>query len=87
MRAKGTESNEGKALRRRRAFPYRHCASVAQQNVFAEIVLFWRSWGEYLAPSGLGFRFGFRCLLRFFPAFVFASHEKKHDTNAREGKG
>jgi hypothetical protein len=42
---------------------------------------------EDLAPAGLWFRFGFRRFLGFFSTFVFASHDKKHDTNRGGRKG
>jgi len=42
--------------------------------------------GEDLAPSWFWFRLWFRRLLGFFSTFIFASHDKKHDTKRAAGK-
>jgi hypothetical protein len=48
--------------------------------------LLWRCRRENLTPRGFRFRFRLRGLLHFFLAFIFVSHERKHDTDARPRK-
>lgn len=48
--------------------------------------LLWRCRRENLTPRGFWFRLRLRGLLRFFLTFIFVSHRRKHDTDARPRK-